>query len=131
MKLIAISRPAQNIADMFMLENATQDDISTAGLKLFVFMYNSSFCDSLNNLRYTKYMNLVAKSQQLLKPEVLPPTERDAHYHCLRVYLQVMRWKNLNSTLDPEKWGRYLENNNLLPIMTDMAPAQPDLLKVI
>ena len=76
-------------------------------------------------------MNLVAKSQQLLKTEVLPPTERDARYHCLRVYLQVMRWKNLNSTLDPEKWGWYLENNHLLPIMTDMAPTQPDLLKVI
>ena len=91
LKLIATSRPAQNIADMFMSENTTQEDISTAGLKLFVFMYNGSSCDSLNNLRFTKYMNLVVKSQQLLKPEVLPPTERAAHYHCLRVYLQVMR----------------------------------------
>ena len=42
-----------------------------------------------------------------------------------------MRWEHFNSTLDPEKWGWYLENNNLLPIMTEIAPAQPHLLKVI
>ena len=117
LKLIATSRPAQNIVDMFMSEDATQEDISTAGLKLFVFMYNGSSCDSLNNLRYTKYMNLLAKSQQLLKPEVLPLTERDAHYHCLRVPTSD-EMENLNSTLDPEKWGWYLQNNHLLPIMT-------------
>ena len=69
LKLLATSRPAQNIADMFMSENATQEEnISTAGLKLFVFMYMSVPATLLNNLRYTKYMNLVAKSQQLLKP---------------------------------------------------------------
>ena len=44
---------------------------------------------SLNALRYYKYMALTASSNRILRPETLPPTESAARYHARRVYLQV------------------------------------------
>ena len=36
----------------------------------------------------------------------LPPTERTAHYHSLRVHSQIFMWKSLTSDdLDPKQWG--------------------------
>ena len=43
-------------------------------------------------------MNAIAGSLQSVQPEALPPTESAAHFHCQRVYLQVMAWKHLEST---------------------------------
>ena len=71
-------------------------------------------------------MQPVSSSKASLDPQKLPPTERAAHDHSLRVHLQVMIWKKLsNNNLDPKQWGWKLEGSVFAPIMTDLAEA-PD-----
>ena len=70
--------------------NATVEQIGEAGTRLFVITYGGKEDDSLNSLRYTKFMEMVSSSKAPLDPQKLPPTERAAHYHSLRVHLQVI-----------------------------------------
>ena len=69
----------------------------------------------------------------VIEPEKLPPTERAAHYHGLRVHLQVIEWKILDETsnLDPMEWGWKDDNGKLAPIPTDKEVGPPNLLNVI
>ena len=69
----------------------------------------------------------------VLQPEKLPPTERAAHYHGLRVHLQVIEWTMLDETsnLDPKEWGWKSADGYLTPITTDKEIAPTELLKVI
>ena len=74
---------------------------------------------------------MAAKSTKV-KPEALPPTKRAAHFHSLRMYLQLHEWYILNSeVLKPEDWGWKLENDRYVPIMTDEPPATSEILNVI
>lgn len=69
----------------------------------------------------------------LLEPEKMPPTERAAYYHGLRVHFQVIEWKMLEQpvALDPLEWGWKMENDKLCPVTTDKPVAPDNLLKVI
>ena len=79
---------AKEAAVFFLSPESTQDEVGEAGTKLFVPLYGGKECDGLADLRYSKYMNMAAKSTKI-KPEVLPPTKRAAHFHSLRVSLQL------------------------------------------
>ena len=60
-----------------------------------------------------------------INPERLPPTEKAALYHTLRVHLQIMIWETLdNNVLDPLEWGWHLNSGTLEPVYTnyDIAP---------
>ena len=106
------------------------EQIGEAG-RLFVIAYGGKQEDSLNNLRYTKFMEMVSSSKASLDPQKLPPTERAAHYHRLRVHLQVMIWKKLSKiNLDPKQWGWKFEGSVFASIMTDLVAAPDSLLKV-
>ena len=53
----------------------------------------------------TRYMTMMAKSNKVVL-QWLPPTERAAHYHSLRVHFQVVRWTVLsNGMLQANEWG--------------------------
>ena len=93
---------ARNLVDTFMCDSVSSAEVSEEGAKLFVLMYSGQQGDTLHNLRYVQYMNYVATSNVVIRPEVLPPSERAAHFHSLRVYIQVMDWKHLKSTLHPQ-----------------------------
>lgn len=94
---------------------------------LLYFSYGAKEGDTLSTLRHTKFIQLLATSS-IVDPSDLPPTERAAYYHALRVHLQVSQWLNLDlHCLDPTQWGWKFENNHLVPIKTDIAPA-PDFL---
>ena len=70
----------------------------------------------------------------MLDPQKLPPTERAAYFHSLRVHLQLMLWKNLthhDAQMDPEQRGWKLEGTVLTPVMTDIAAAPESLLKFV
>jgi len=59
-------------------------------------------------------------------------TENAAYYHCLRVHLQVIEWKTLmNTRLPPTYWGWKIVEGCFEPIMTDLEPAPPNILKFI
>ena len=95
--------------------DATQSEVIKSGHDLFVAMYGGK-----NHLRYVKYMDIAAECGRKIEPERLAPSERAAAFHSMRVHLQVMIWKNLNSTgLYPCEWGWKSEGNRLRPIETD------------
>ena len=65
-----------------------------------------------------------------IEREVLPPTERAAYQHSLRVHLQVCQWKYLNNHIvDPKEWGWCLQGGFLTPIKTDL-DAAPEWLQL-
>ena len=92
-------------------------------------MYGGTLTDTLGSLRYVKYMKLASAKQKL---EKLPPTERAAYFHSLRVYDQVREWNTLeeNNGVATE-WGWKIEDNSLRPIQTDEAPAPDEILNVV
>ena len=74
----------------------------------------------------------MAASATSIDPGRLPPTERTAHFHALRVHLQVTQWKTLDiKCLKPDEWGWQYVNDILFPIMTDEKVAPDALLKFI
>lgn len=77
-------------------------------------------------------MEMAATSRTTLKPQNLPPTERAAYYHSLRVHLQVVQWKSLmGSSLSPIEWGWRLIKGCFEPIMTDLEAAPENILKFV
>ena len=77
-------------------------------------------------------MRAAVTSKTTIKPQTLPPTENAAHYHFLRIHLQVIEWKTLmNVQLDPIDWGWRLSNGSYEPIMTDLNPAPDNILRFI
>ena len=41
-----------------------------------------------------------------------------ARQHSLRVYLQMMLWKDINSSIEPTDWGWRQDDNFLMPVMS-------------
>ena len=111
----------------------TAEEIGKAGVRLFVILFGGKQNDSLNFLRYEKFLEIASPSKAI-DQQKLPPTERAAHFHSLRVHLQVMLWKRLTYKdihLAPEQWGWNLDGTTLTPVMTDMAAAPETLLKFV
>ena len=79
-------------------------NVENAGIKLLIKMYIRKEGDTLNGLRFTRYMHTLASSQQSICSEILPQTESAAHFHCQRVYLQVQTWEHLSWNIE-EEWG--------------------------
>ena len=115
------------IAELMMDRNAPVEQVGEVGVWLFVIVFGGKWSDPLNTLRYAKYMEMVASAENI-DPQKLPPTTRAAHYHSLRVHLQVILWKELT---DPLIWGWKLYSSKLQPIMTDLEPAPESLLKFV
>ena len=70
----------------------------------------------------------------VLQPEKLPPTNRAALYHGLRVHYQIVTWKMLNNQdaiLDLKDWGWSVSEDEILPIKTDKEVAPISILKVV
>ena len=104
----------------------------SAGSKLIVQLYKGRPGDTLNKMRYTEYCEISSSSSVRPQPERFPPTERSAGFHVLRSHHQATVWKTLNSdVLNPLQWGWKSEEGVLIPIMTDMAAAPDELLKVV
>jgi len=103
------------MTDITAATSASQDAVADAGLKLPVMLYGGQLSDSLNSMRYTRYMEKARLSAVL--PEKLPPTKRAAYYHCLRAHFQVVVWTTLGSTdIEPSEWGWKTEGGRLTPI---------------
>ena len=94
-KLLRESTLFQKITDVFMAAN-THQETEEAEEKAVVLLYGGEEKDSLNQLRYVKYVQKVAISTKSFQPSSLPPSSSAAKYHCFRVYFQVQAWENLN-----------------------------------
>ena len=132
LKKMKDSSELQQILYLMHSADASPEDIGKAGIQAFIIMYGGKQADSLNHLRYAKYMGMVSTGN--IDPQKLPPTERAAHYHSLRVHLQVIMWKKLTSDhddLDPKQWGWKHNGKVLSPIVTDINAAPENLLKFV
>ena len=87
-KIIRKNESLQEKARTFMKSNATTEEIQRAGVDIFVALYGGKVSDTLPLLRHRLYLKMAACSSNI-NPSKLPPTERTAHYHSMRVYLQV------------------------------------------
>ena len=131
MKKLKQSEEIQRISQLMMDPGATDEQIGEAGVRLFVIVYGGKKEDSLNTLRYAKFMEMIVSTKKL-DPYKLPPTARAAYYHSLRVHLQVILWKELAvNSLNPTLWGWKLDGSMLHPVMTDIDPAPESLLKFV
>ena len=102
-----------------------------AGSRIFAMLYCQKDSDSLTDLKYLKYIKK-APSSRTIKPESLPPIERDAIFHAYWVYFQLQEWSTLiESTLDPKDWEWRLVGASLVPVMTEEELVPNDLLKII
>ena len=84
LKNIKESEELQHISSLMSDPNVTAEQIGKDGIRLFVVIYDDKIGDSLNSLRYTKFMEMVSSSKTSLNPEKLPPTEIAAYFHSLR-----------------------------------------------
>ena len=56
--------------------------------------------DSLNTLRYVKYLRQLSTSTTAVDPRRLPPTASAFKFHSMRIYFQVQVWSKLNESVD-------------------------------
>ena len=119
-------------AEVFLQENATLADISSAGEAALVCLYTGAVGDTLFVL--LRFHQKVATSTRFVQSEHLPPTSSAAKYHSLRVYLQVQIWKGesrLGPHLHPQNLGWKAVEGKVVPIQCDMDVAPKALLKVV
>ncbi len=90
LKKIKESEELQQVSVLMSDPHMTAEQIGKAGIRVFVIMYGGKKSDSLNSLRYAKFMEMVTSSKSPLDPQKLPPTERAAYFHSLRVHLQII-----------------------------------------
>ena len=78
----------------FLKQSSTTEEVGEAGHKIFVMLYGGKDSGTLTRLRYLKYMK-IASSSSAIKHRKLPPSERAAWFHSLRVFPQVQEWNSL------------------------------------
>ena len=88
----------QNLSSIRSDRDALAYEMGSVELRMFCLLYGGTNTDTLTSLRYARDMAMVAKSNRVV-PQILPPTERLAHYHRLRVYLPVVRWTVLGNDM--------------------------------
>ena len=76
-----------------------------------------------------KHVKVIEKG--VLEPGRIAPTDRAAHNHSLRVYLEIVTWKLLDSKeiqLHQRKWRWQCKNGqNSSPITTDRGEAPANI----
>ena len=87
--------------------------------------------ESLASLRHSTLTKKIVSSTSFVTPERLPPTASSTKLHSPRVYYQMMVWIGKESDIDVLNWGWKLEDNQLIPVMSDMNAAPDKLLKMI
>ena len=109
--------------------STTLDEVANICEKVILKMYGckSNSIKSLDDLRYQYFT-----SPKYIQPERKPPTSRAAYFHSARVHHQVCTFRYLKTYLDPELCGfRIDEDGSLVPIITDLPTAPPELTRDI
>ena len=66
MKKLKLSKDVQAIAELMIDRNATVEQVGEVGVRLFVIVFGGKQSDSLNTLRYAKYMEMVVSAKILI-----------------------------------------------------------------
>ena len=130
LKRLSSSSELCKLGQKFMQSSADPTEIIKAGEKAIMILYHVKGNNTLDSMRYTKFLDLVSTKLNQVEPSSLPPTSSSAKYHSMRVYLQVQQWKDPKCSLKPEHWGWRKSKGVYIPIASDLEPAPKDLLKV-
>ena len=103
------------------------DQITEAGEKAIVSLYNGGKNDSLDKLRYLRLKEKVVMCSKEIQAWVLPPTSGVAKYHSLRVFYQICEWKGESLIVTEYEW----KDGKVIPLRTDLPPAPDHILEVI
>ena len=69
------------------------------------------------------WLKKITTAKSFVHPERLPPTLFSIKSHGLRVYYQIMVCMSTDDGMDALEWGWKVDNNQMIPIMTDMKAA--------
>ena len=127
MKKCIKDKNIRQFASIFLQPGETHDTVQTAGENIFLALYNGAKIQSLDILRYCKFLQKVQTKSTNLHVQSLPPTSDAARFHSYRTFLQTQLW--LHNDMDPLQWGWEKENNRLVPRKATL-PAAPDRLLI-
>jgi len=118
-------------AKAFIDQNQSQQVIEDLGSKAMAVMFGGNGMDLLASMRYNIFVKKITSASSFVTPERLPPTASSTKFHCLRTYYQIMVWLEKEGDMDVMNWGWKLEDNQLVPNMTEINAAPDNLLKMI
>ena len=129
LKNLASYNRFQDQSAVFMKEDATHEEVAKAGEKALISIYKGKNTDTLDNLRYQKFITKSAKSKNIVQVRTLPPTSAAAKYHFYRVYHQIQAW--IGNNIDPLQWGWTQSGHRLVPLKTYLSAAPERFLNII
>ena len=129
-KLVKSDPVMKSCVSAFTLQNKSQEEISDLGKDLMVDLFGGKSNDTLSSLRHAIFTKRVATAEAFVTPERLPPTSPATSFHSQRVYFQIMVWMGKASEMSPIEWGWKLENDQLIPVMTQNNAASDKLLEI-
>ena len=66
---------------------------------MLVNVYNGTYGESLDSLRYKHFCEKVATNTMCIHPQILSSTSAAAKYHSLHVYFQIQEWKGCSAEM--------------------------------
>ena len=64
-------------------------------------------------------------------PQALHPTTAGTKYHCLKIYFQILEWKEFTNEVISIDWGWKGCDGKLTPVLTNLPLVPDELLKMI
>ena len=114
----------RQLASIFRQPEVTHDTVQIAGENIPVALYNGAKIQSLDILRYCKFLQKVQTKSTALHVQSLPPTSDAAIFHSYNTFLQTQLWSH--NDMDPLQWGWEKENNRLVPRKATLPAAPTD-----
>lgn len=118
-----------NLAEIFCCAESSEESIIKAGNEVFISLYNGKKDETLNKLRYRKFVEKNRRGTSTVTSKALPPTEAAAKFHYLRVFYQIQIW--LQNKLNPLNFGWVERNSILRPVSTKLPVAPANILAKI
>lgn len=125
-EIVSKSETYQKAAMVFGDTESDLEDLTNFGIELTVKLYSNKIHSSLESLRYDQFTSSI-----LIPPERRAPSARVVYFHFLRVHHQVATFRHLKTMMPPEDFGFVRNEMGYEPIITDMEPAPPELLRNI
>ena len=132
LKVFQMSKAFRRAASVFHVPptEVTKENIVSSGEQALVYLFKGSQGQTLDSLRFSKFVKKVVNGTMFVDPKQLPPTSDAAQLYSLWVYLQIQNWKG-DDTLSPVDWGWELVGDRLFPVTTTKGPAPAHILKVV
>ena len=108
---------------MLHLPNQTNHIIKDLVNKAMTVIFGNDCSSNLDTLRYNTLVKKITTVKSFVHPERLPPTLSPIKFHGLRVYYQIMVCMGTDDGMDALERGWKVDNNPMVPIMTDMKAA--------